>query len=111
MTNDPILHSPFWLVIPAKLHSDILKFDGKPGEDHNNHVITFHIWCSSNSLMDYYIWLCLFQCTLTSTSTKWYIELQRGTFQYFNPLAMDFITHFQLPILYKTGMKLLTSLC
>jgi hypothetical protein len=28
--NDPILHSPHWPVIPAKLPSDIPKFDGKP---------------------------------------------------------------------------------
>jgi hypothetical protein len=110
LTNDPILHSPFWPVIPAKLPSDIPKFDSKPGEDPNNHVMTFHLWCSSNSLMDDSIWLRLFQRTLTGSTTKWYIELQRDTFQDFNSLAMDFLTHFQLPIHYKTGTKLLTSL-
>jgi hypothetical protein len=110
LTNDPILHFPFWPVIPAKLPSDIPKFDGKPGEDPNNHVMTFHLWCSSNSLMDDSIWLRLFQCTLMGSTTKWYIELQRGTFQDFNSLAMDFLTHFQLPIHYETGTKLLTSL-
>jgi hypothetical protein len=46
LTNDPILHYPFWPVIPAKLPFDIPKFDGKPGEDLNNHVMTFHLWCS-----------------------------------------------------------------
>jgi hypothetical protein len=50
--NDPILHSPYWLVIPDKLSSDIPKFDSRAGEDLNNHVINFHLWCSSNSLMD-----------------------------------------------------------
>jgi hypothetical protein len=50
--NDPILHSPHWPIIPAKLPSDIPKFDGRAGEDPNNHVMTFHLWCSSNSLMD-----------------------------------------------------------
>jgi hypothetical protein len=59
--NDPIRHSPQWPVIPAKLPSDIPKFDGKPGEDPNNHVMTFHLWCSSNSLMDDSIRLHLFQ--------------------------------------------------
>jgi hypothetical protein len=29
--NDPILHSPHWPVIPAKLPSDIPKFDGRTG--------------------------------------------------------------------------------
>jgi hypothetical protein len=38
LTNDPIFHSPVWLVIPAKLPSDIPKFDRKSGEDPNNHV-------------------------------------------------------------------------
>jgi hypothetical protein len=110
LTNDPILHFPFWPVIPAKLPSDIPKFDGKPGEDPNNHVMTFHLWCSSNSLMDDSIHLHLFQRTLTGSAAKWYIELQRGTFQDFNSLAMDFLTHFQLPIHYETGTELLTSL-
>jgi hypothetical protein len=39
--NDPIRHSPQWPVIPSKLPSDIPKFDGKVGEDPNNHVMTF----------------------------------------------------------------------
>jgi hypothetical protein len=29
--NEPILHSPYWPVIPAKLPSDIPKFDGRSG--------------------------------------------------------------------------------
>jgi hypothetical protein len=41
---------------------------------------------------------------------KWYIELQRGSFKDSNFLAMDFLTHFQLPVRYKTIMELLTSL-
>jgi hypothetical protein len=73
--NDPILHSPYWPVIPAKLPSDIPKFDNQSREDPNNHVMTFHLWCSSNSLMDDSIRLRLFQRTLTGSTTKWYIEL------------------------------------
>jgi hypothetical protein len=73
--NDPIRHSPQWPAIPAKLPSDIPKFDGKAGEDPNNHVMTFHLWCSSNSLMDDSIRLRLFQRTLTGAAAKWYIEL------------------------------------
>jgi hypothetical protein len=60
--------------------------------------------------MDDFIQLHLFQRTLTGSTTKWYIELQRGTFQDFNSLAMDFLMHFQLPISYETSRKLLTSL-
>jgi hypothetical protein len=29
--------------MPAKLPSDIPKFDGKPGEDPKNHVMNFHL--------------------------------------------------------------------
>jgi hypothetical protein len=110
LTNDPISHSSVWPVIPAKLPSDISKFDGNPGEDLNNHVMTFHLWCSSNSLMDDSVCLHLFQRTLTGSAAKWYIELPRASFHDFNSLAMSFLTHFQLPILYETGTELLTSL-
>ena len=50
--NDLILHSPYWPFMPTKLPSDIPKFDGQPGDGPNNKVMTFHLWCSSNSLMD-----------------------------------------------------------
>jgi hypothetical protein len=92
--NDPIHHSPKWPVIPAKLPSDIPKFNNKVGEDPSNHVTTFHLWCSSNSLMDDSILLCLFQRTLTGSAVKWYIELPRGFFSDFNTLAMAFLTHY-----------------
>ena len=52
LTNDPILHSPHQPTIPAKLPYDIPKFYVKPREDPSNHVMTYHIWWSSNSLMD-----------------------------------------------------------
>jgi len=68
------------------------------------------LWCSSNSLNDNSIHLCLFQRTLTDNAAKWYIELKQGTLYTFHSLAMDFLTHFQLPIHYETGTELLTSL-
>jgi hypothetical protein len=107
--NDLILYSPHWPVIPAKLPSDILKFDGKSREDPNNHVMTFHLWCSSKSLMDDSIHLRIFQRTLTGSTAKWYIELPRGFFTYFNTLAMDFLMHYQLPIHYETRTEILSS--
>jgi hypothetical protein len=110
LTNDPTFHSPVWPVILAKLPSDILKFDEKSSEDLNNHVMTFHLWCSSNSLMDDFVHLRLFQRTLTGSTTKWYIELPCASFHDFNSLAMSFLTHFRLPIRYETSTELLTSL-
>jgi hypothetical protein len=92
LTNDPISHSPVWPVIPAKLPFDIPKFDEKSVEYTNNHVMTFHLWCSSNSFMDDSIHLCLFQRTLTGSATKWYIELPHASFHDFNSLAMYFLT-------------------
>jgi hypothetical protein len=107
--NDPIRHSPQWPAIPAKLPSDIPKFNKKVVEDLNNHVMTFYLWCSSNSLMDDSIRLRLFQRTLTGSAAKWYIEFPRGFFSAFNTLDMAFLTHYQLPIHYDTGTKILTS--
>jgi hypothetical protein len=111
LMNDPIYHSPVWPAIPAKLPSDIPKFDRKSGEDPKYHMMTFHLWCSSNSLMENSIRLHLFQRTLTGSPTKWYIELPCASFHDFNSLTMSFLMHFQLPIRYETGTELLTSLC
>ena len=110
LTNDPILHNPYWPPVPTKIPGYCPKFDGKAGEDPQAHVMTYHLWCSSNSWLDDSIRLRLFQRTLTSSAAKWYIELNRGTFQDFNSLAMAFLTHFQLPIRYETGTHLFTSL-
>ena len=52
LTNDPIAYAPWWLVIPHKLPLDIPKFNGNSGEYSSNHVMTFHLWCSSNTLND-----------------------------------------------------------
>ena len=105
LINDPIQHNPSWPPILVKLPSYIPKFDGKQGDDPKNHVMTFHLWCSSNSLR-----LRLFQRTLTGTAAKWYIELPQHSFVDFGLLETVFLTHFQLPIRYETGTELLTSL-
>ena len=70
LTTDPILHMNGWLTIPTKLPLDIPKFNGRTGDDSSNHVMTFHLWCSSNSLVDGSIRFRLFQWTLTGTATK-----------------------------------------
>ena len=110
LINDPIRHNPSWPPILVKLPSDIPKFDGKQGDDPKNHVMTFHLWCSSNSLMDDSVQLQLFQQTLTGTAAKWYIELQQHSFVDFGSLATMFLTHFQLPNHYEMGTDLLNSL-
>jgi hypothetical protein len=70
LTNDPILHDPTWPNMPKKLPSDIPKFEGKPSDDPTNHVMIFHLWCSSNNIMDDSILLRLFQRNLTGSSAK-----------------------------------------
>ena len=109
LMNDPVFHDPAWPVVPNKLPSDIPKFEGKAGEDPSEHVTTFHLWCSSNSLRDDSICLRLFQCTLTEPAAKWYIEKPRGEFTLFDDLAMNFFNHFQLPMHYDVGMKLFST--
>jgi hypothetical protein len=80
LINDPIRHSPDWPPIPTKLPSDIPKFEGKVNEDPNTHIMTFHLWCSLNSLMEDSIRLRLFQRTLMGAAAKWYIELPTTIF-------------------------------
>ena len=94
LMNDLVSHDPAWPVVPTKLPLDIPKFEGKPGEDPSEHVTTFHLWCSSNSLHDDSICFRLFQCTLTGFAAKWYIELLMGAFVLFDDLAMNFLNHF-----------------
>ena len=64
LINEPIHHYLSWHVTLVQLPSDIPKFDGKPGKDPKNHVMTFDLWCSTNSLMDGSILLRLFQRAL-----------------------------------------------
>ena len=71
LTNDPIFHQTFWPPMPTKLPLDIPKFEGKAGECPQNHIMTFHLWCSSNNIVDDSIRLRLFQCTLTGVASKW----------------------------------------
>ena len=109
VTNDPIAYASWWPVISHKLSSDIPKFNGNLGEDPLNHVMTFHLWCSSNTLNDDSIRLFFFQQTLTGPTTKWYIKFPRTSFDNFSTLATTFLTHFQLPIRYEMGTELLTN--
>ena len=46
---------------------------------------------------------------LTSTATKWYIELPSTAFNRFWDLANAFLSHFQLPVQYDFGTDLLPS--
>jgi hypothetical protein len=109
LLNDPICHDLHWPPFPTKFPSDIPKFEGKPGEDPGDHVTTFHLWCSSNSLKDESVQLHLFQRTLVGGVVKWYIELDSLKYSYFNNMAMVFLNHFQLPMRYDADTKLLPN--
>ncbi len=61
ITNNPIAYAPWWPATPHKLPPGIPKFNGNVGEDPSNHVMTFHLWCSSNTLNDDSIKLHLFE--------------------------------------------------
>jgi hypothetical protein len=107
LTNDPILHDPTWTSMPTKLPSDIPKFEGKGGDDPTNHVMNFHLWCSSNNIMDDSIQLQLFQSILTGPSAKWYVDKKSGSHATFESLTKAFFTFFQLPIRHDNGLELL----
>ena len=78
LMNNPVSHNPACPKFPTNLPLYIPKFEGKAGEDPGEHVTTFHLWFSSNSLHDDSIHLRLFQCTLIGCAMKSYIELPRG---------------------------------
>ena len=52
LTNDPIMHHLAWPPVPVKIPTDILKFEGKTGDDPTSHITTYHLWCVSNSMLD-----------------------------------------------------------
>lgn len=96
--------------VPIKIPTDIPKFEGKMGDDPASHITTYHLWCLSNSMLDNSIKLHLFPRNFTGNAAKWFIELPTSYFRDFGCLYMAFLTHFQLPIRYDTGMDILTSL-
>ena len=71
--------------------------------------MTFHLWCSSNNIVDDLIKLRLFQHTLTGAATKWYIELPQAKYPDFNSLAFMFLQYFQLSVRYDEGVEILLS--
>jgi hypothetical protein len=109
LLNDPIYHDPCWPPMQTKLPSNIPKFEANPNEDPGDHVTTFHLWCSSNSLRYDFIQLCLFQPTLIRSAAKWYIELDHSRYSTFGELAMVFLNRFQLPLRYNVGTELLAN--
>jgi hypothetical protein len=108
---------PTWPNISTKIPSNIPKFEGRTGEDLANHVMTFHLWLSSNRIMDDSICLNLFQHTLTGSSAKWYVDEILGSHATFESLAKAFLSFFQLLVLsffqllalHDTGLELLSD--
>ena len=87
LNNNPIRHDPWWPPIPAKFPSDIPKFEGNPRENSSTHITTYHLWCSTNSLVDDSINLFLFKGTLIEDAAKWYIELDTTSCSDFSYLS------------------------
>ena len=102
-------HYPQWPPMPANIPLDIRKFDGKVGEDPPKHIMSFHLWCSSNNIVYDSVILKLFQSTLTGVAAKWYIELPHATYHDFSSLASMFLQYFQLLIRYDKGVEILLS--
>jgi hypothetical protein len=107
--NDPILHDPTWSNMPTKIPSDIPKFERKLREDLANHVMIFHLWFSSNNIMDESILLRLFQRTLTGPSAKWYVDEKSGSHVTFESLSKELLAFFQLPVHHDIDLELLSE--
>jgi hypothetical protein len=96
--------------MPKNFPWDIPKFKANHNDDPGDLVTSFHLWCSSNLLKDDSVHFQLFQHTLIGSAVKWYIELDRSRYSSFGELAMVFLNHFQLPVTYNAGTKLLANL-
>jgi hypothetical protein len=100
LTNDSILHDP---------PSDISKFEGKPGEDPTNQIMSFHMWCSFNKIMEYSIHLRLFQSMLIGLFTKWYVDEKVRSHSTFESLEKSLLSFLQLPMRHDTCLDILSK--
>lgn len=93
----------------VNLPSDIPKFEGNPRENPSMHITIYHLWCSSNSLVDDSVKLHLCQCTLDGDTTKWYIEFDTRSYSDVSSLAQTFLTQFQFPTQFDIDLDLLSN--
>lgn len=94
LINNSIHHNASWPAMPKNLPLVIPKFEGLAGEDPSNHVRSFHMWCSSNSITDDSIRLRLFQRMLIGEASKWYVDQAPSSHTTFATLARDFLSYF-----------------
>jgi hypothetical protein len=109
LINDHIWHHATWPTMPTKLLSDIPIFDSRAREDPSNHIVSFHLWCSSNSIMEESIRLMLFQCTLTVSTMKWYIDKPTHSHATFESITKVFLALFQFFVHRDVGINILTN--
>ena len=95
LINDPIAHDLAWCAMPTKLHSDIPKFKGQVGEYLDNCIMYFHIWCSSNSIIEDSVWLASFNEPLQDPL---FVNEPIVTYDTFEGIAKAFLLFFQIPI-------------
>lgn len=110
LTNDPITYDMAWLAMATKIPSDILKFEEKATEGPVNHVMSFHLQCSYNRIIEESVWLCLFQRTLTGLVAKFYVDALSKTYTIFEGLSNVFPSFFQLPITHDTCLEILIGI-
>ena len=80
--------------MPMNLALNFPKFEGKQAKDPGNHVMTFHLWCLSNNIIDDTIRLRLFHHTLTVVVVKWYVEQAYATHGTFWALTTVLLAYF-----------------
>jgi hypothetical protein len=52
LMNDPIYMIPLGLTCPPNYLQTSQSLKGNQGEDPTNHIMSFHLWCSSNNIME-----------------------------------------------------------
>lgn len=93
-----------------KLPSNIPKFEGKVGEDHANHIMSFHLWCSLEIIIEYFVCLRPFQRTLMGLVMKWYVNEPIGTYTTFEKISKEFLSFFDLDIWHDTRLDIYIGL-
>jgi hypothetical protein len=109
LTNDPILHNPTWPAMPTKLPSDILKFEGKAGDDPANHIMTFSPMVFFEQHHGRVHPIEVISMYTHYPSAKWYVEERSGSHTTFESLAKSFLIFFELPIRHDNGLELISD--
>lgn len=88
----------------TNLPSNIPNFQGQVEKDPSNHIMSLHIWHSSNNIIEDSVHLCLFQQTLMGPVARWYVNEPNVTYGTFEGIMKAFLLFLQLPLRHDIGL-------